>query len=217
MDQTLPQVELKTREEAVADSLRLAIIRGAFWPGEKLDLLALSDRLGVSRSPIREALRTLAAEDLVTIVPHRGVLVKDRTADELEQLFFIRATLEGAAARRAASAMTDERLEAIEAVLIAGEKSCDMEEVLGLNNDFHTLIYSSFHQPVLVTTIQQFRNRIGPYNRLYLDSDGSKDAAWIAHRRIFEACQARDEIRCERETIRHLEQVFQGIQTAVKA
>jgi len=217
LDQTVPQVEMKTREEAVAGALRLAIIRGAFRPGEKLDLGALSDRLGVSRSPIREALRTLAAEELITIVPHRGVMVKERTADELEQLFFIRATLEGAAARRAAAAMTDERLEAIETILVAGEKSYDMEEVLGLNNDFHTLIYSSFHQPILIATIQQFRNRMGPYNRLYLDSEGSKDAAWADHRRIFEACKARDEKRCERETIKHLEQVFKVMQTAVTA
>ena len=64
--QTVPPVEMKTREEAVVDALRLAIIRGTFRPGEKLDLSALSERLGVSRSPIREALRTLAAE--------RGVL-----------------------------------------------------------------------------------------------------------------------------------------------
>lgn len=203
---------VKTREEIVAEALRSAIVRGMFKPGDKLDQGDLSQRLGVSRSPLREALRTLAAEELVTIVPHRGVVVTERTDAELQELLFIRTMLEGAAARRAAQGMTDEHLAEIEKVLVQGEESADMEEVLALNNQFHTLIYETVPQPILVSTIQQLRNKIAPYNRLYLDIDGRKDAAWADHRRIYEACRDRDADAAETETKVHLQQVFQGIE-----
>lgn len=213
--QPLPSLDkLKTREEIVADALRTAIIRGAFKPGEKLDQSDLAERLGVSRSPIREALRTLAAEELVTIVPHRGAVVTERTLAELEELLFIRMMLEGAAARRAAPLMTDEHLRLIEAILLRGEQSDDVEEVLGLNNEFHNLIYEAYGQPILIATIQQLRNKIAPYNRIYLDLDGRKQAAWQDHRIIYEACVSRDGHAAERETICHLEQVFEGIKRA---
>ena len=95
------RMTLKTREDIVADAVRRAILRGTFKPGEKLDQKTLAAELGVSRSPVREALRTLAAEELVTNIPHRGAVVSERSLEELEELLFIRGMLEGAAARRA--------------------------------------------------------------------------------------------------------------------
>ncbi len=203
-------INMKTREEIVADTLRAAILRGTFKPGEKLDQQELAERLGVSRSPIREALRTLAAEELVTNVPHRGAVVTERTTAELEELLFIRSLLEGVAAKRAAPRITDEQLKKIEAVLIQGEESNDLEEVLGLNNDFHNMIYESYEQPVLIATIQQLRNKIAPYNRVFLEKEGQKNEAWEDHRRIYEAFLARDGEKAEAETIKHLRRVFEG-------
>ncbi|MEM7800687.1 MAG: GntR family transcriptional regulator, partial [Chloroflexota bacterium] len=164
--------------------------------------------------PIREALRTLAAEELVTIVAHRGVVVTERTVDELQELLFIRIMLEGAAARRGAEIITAEQLRALEVILVDGETSDDLEKVLLLNNDFHNMIYAAFPQPVLIATIQQLRNKIAPYNRIYLDSTERKDAAWADHRLIYEACLKRDGELAEAETKRHLEQVFEGILAA---
>ena len=214
LEPAMPALQLKTREELVVEAVRNAILRGTFKPGEKLDQKELVERLGVSRSPLREALRTLAAEGLVTIVAHRGVVVTERTPAELEELLYIRTMLEGAAARRGAESITDEILKQVEAILIQGEKSNDLETVLQLNNDFHNKIYEAFPQPILIAQIQQLRNKIAPYNRIYLDVAGRKDAAWADHRRIYEACAARDGIAAEQETLRHLEQVFEGIQEA---
>ena len=202
---------MKTREEIVADALRDAILRGTFKPGEKLDQSELAEILGVSRSPVREALRTLAAEELVTNVPHRGSVVTERSRDELEELLFMRILLEGAAARRAAGSMTPERLEKLEQILIKGENATNEIEVLGLNNDFHTTVYAAYAQPILINTIQQLRNKVAPYNRLYLGVEGRKEAAWADHRRIYEACLAGDPKAAERETRNHLNQVFEGI------
>ena len=209
-------ISMKTREEVVVEALRNAILRGTFKPGEKLDQQNLVELLGVSRSPIREALRTLAAEELVTLVAHRGAIVTERTTEELEELQFIRAMLEGIAAKRAAEVMTDDRLKIIESILVQGEQSTSLEEVLLLNNEFHNAIYESFQQPILIATIQQLRNKIAPYNRIYLDVEGRKEQAWIDHRRIFDACIARDGVNAESETKKHLSQVLDGIKIASK-
>lgn len=205
------QVNLKTREDIVADAIRNAILRGTFKPGEKLDQQTLAVQLGVSRSPVREALRTLAAEELVTNIPHRGAVVSERSLEELKELLFIRTMLEGAAARLAAPQMDEERLAKLKHILEEGEQSGDHEYILSLNNDFHSMIYSAYRQPQLVALIQQLRNKVAPYNRIYLDLPGRKDAAWIDHRRIYDACVLRNGELAEQETRRHLEQVFQGM------
>ena len=75
------------------------------------------------------------------------------------------------------------------------------------------MIYETYPQPILVTTIQQLRNKIAPYNRLYLDAEGRKEAAWADHRRIYEACCNRDAGDAEEQTKAHLQQVFQGIES----
>lgn len=208
--------DLKTREEIAADAVRAAILRGTFKPGEKLDQQALANSLRVSRSPIREALRTLAAEELVTIIPHRGVVVTERSLAELEELFFMRAMLEGAAARRAAPCMDEARLARLFDILETADQSTDFEEILGLNNDFHATIYKAYPQPHMLDLIQKLRNKVAPYNRIYLDVPGRKETAWADHRRIYEACGRTDGELAEIETRKHLEQVFAGVVAAIE-
>lgn len=205
---------LKTREEVVTDAIRHAILRGRFRPGDKLNQEDLAEELGVSRSPVREALRTLAAEELVTSYPHRGVVVTERSLSELQELLFIRILLEGSAARRAAPRMDETRLARLNAIIIEAEQSKDTEHVLGLNNVFHTTIYEAIEQPLMIDLIQKLRNKVAPYNRVYLDMVGQKERAWQDHRRIYEACVARNGEQAELETQRHLEQVFEAIAQA---
>lgn len=206
---------LKTREEVVTDSIRHAILRGRFRPGDKLNQEDLAEELGVSRSPVREALRTLAAEELVTSYPHRGVVVTERSTSELRELLVIRMILEGTAAHRAAPYMDEERLTRLDAVIVEAEQSQDTEHVLGLNNVFHTTIYEAIEQPLMIDLIQKLRNKVAPYNRVYLDMVGQKERAWADHRRIYEACVARDGEQARMETERHLEQVFDAIVQAM--
>ncbi|HEX9921832.1 MAG TPA: GntR family transcriptional regulator, partial [Anaerolineae bacterium] len=82
---------LKTRDGFVADKLREAIQQGYFEPGQKLDQHEIAELLNVSRSPVREALRTLAAEGLVEFYPHRGAVVVELSLRELEEIFLMRA------------------------------------------------------------------------------------------------------------------------------
>lgn len=202
---------LKTREELVADAIRLSILRGAFSPGEKLDQQQLAKQLGVSRSPVREALRTLSAEGLVTTIPNRSAVVTERTLQELEELYFIRGVLEGVAVERSAPHMDDQILDQMANILDKADALDDLEELLFLNNEFHIAAYSAVDQPFFMNYIQQLRNMVAPYNRLFLDQVGSKDLAWADHRRIYEACLKRDGALAKTEVEKHLEQVFHRI------
>jgi DNA-binding GntR family transcriptional regulator len=205
-----------TREEIVADAIRKAILRGTFKPGEKLDQQELADSLGVSRSPVREALRTLAAEDLVTNIPHRGATVTQRSKDELQELLFMRLLLEGAAIQRAVPALQPTHLHRLEDIIAKAKQTSEYEELLQLNNDFHKTIYSAFKQPYLIDVIQSMRNKVAPYNRIYLDVPKGKEKAWADHVRIYDACAQGNEKQAKKETENHLERVFHDIMSTME-
>jgi DNA-binding GntR family transcriptional regulator len=204
--------DLKPRGELIADAIRSSILRGHFRPGDKLDQQEIADELAVSKIPVREALRTLDAEGMITMIPNKGAVVTERTVEELSELYFIRGVLEGAAAERAAVHLDNERLENMKSIIELAGQTNEADQLLALNNDFHMLLYNAFHQPLTVNLIQQLRNKVAPYNRMYLDLAGSnKAAAWDDHRRIFEACRLKDPKLAKKETQRHLDSVLKAI------
>jgi len=208
---------LKTRKGLVADQIREAILRGYFKPGAKLDQQEIAEQLNVSRSPVREALRTLAAEELITMTPYRGAVVTELSVEALEEIHFVRSLLEGAAARRAVPYLKPEHLARLKAILEEADRTTDHERILVLNNEFHRIIYCAKEQPRMLSMIQQLRNTVAPYIRLYLDTPGRQAAAWADHRRIYEACSKRDAALAEQETKKHLQQVFEGIIKTIAA
>ncbi len=195
----------------MATSIREAIVRGRFKPGEKLDQQMIADELEVSRSPVREALRALDAEGLVTLIPNRGAIVTERSLSELEEMYFTRGLVEGLAIQRSAPLMDDATLWKLENIIEAAARTDDYGELLALNNDFHMLTYSTCNQPFIIDYIQQLRDLSAPYNRLFLDSAGGVEAAWKDHRRIYQACRRRDGDRAKEELERHLSKVIRKI------
>lgn len=202
---------LQTRQDLVATAIRDAILRGQFRPGDKLDQQQIADDLKVSRSPVREALRALDAEGLITLIPNRGAIVTERSLAELEELYFTRGVVEGLAVQRSAPLMDDKTLKKLDGIFELAERTDDYGELLALNNQFHMLSYSTHDQPFLIDYIQQLRDLSAPYNRLYLDSAGSVEAAWKDHRRIYKACKKRDGELAKKELERHLENVIRKI------
>lgn len=202
---------LQTRKDVVSTAIRDAILRGQYKPGEKLDQQQIADELNVSRSPVREALRALDAEGLITLIPNRGAIVTERSKTELKELYFTRGVVEGLAIQRSAPLMDEKTLWQLDGIFESAERTNDYGELLALNNDFHMLTYSTFDQPFIIDYVQQLRDLSAPYNRLYLDSAGSVQAAWKDHRRIYEACRKRDGDLAKTEVERHLEKVIQKI------
>ncbi len=202
---------LQTRKDLVATSIRDSILRGRFRPGEKLDQQLIADELSVSRSPVREALRALDAEGLITLIPNRGAIVTERSMADLEELYFTRGVIEGMAIQRSAPLMDEKTLWQLDGIFESAERTNDYGELLALNNDFHMLTYSTYDQPFIIDYVQQLRDLAAPYNRLYLNSAGSVQAAWKDHRRIYEACKKRDGNLAKKAVERHLEKVIRKI------
>jgi len=200
---------LQTRDGYVAERLRRAILRGEFKPGQRLDQNEIAELLGVSRSPVREALRTLAAEGLVEVYPHRGAVVAELSSAEFEEISIIRVMLEGMAARLAAPHIDDDRIALLKDILAELDNTTDLDRWVELNRRFHNAIYQAVHRPRLLSFIENLRITMTPYIRQYIASDEHLNAARIGHRRILEACINRDEKLTQEEIERHLKDVYE--------
>jgi DNA-binding GntR family transcriptional regulator len=201
----------KTREEFVVESLREGILAGELEPGEKLDQQTIAELLGVSRSPVRVALRMLAVEGLVEMHPHQGAAVAEMSSGELRETYDIRGILEGRAAKKAVSKLDDEHLAAMEAILEQLDETTDLDEWIKLNNRFHCALYEVVNQPRLFSLLRRLRNSTAPYARQYVASSEHMREARADHHRILEACMQRDGSRAQRETQKHLESVGKSV------
>ena len=201
----------QTREEFVAHRLREAILLGQLKPGDKLDQNEIAELLGVSRSPVREALRTLAAEGLVDVFPHRGAAVAELSVDELEEIFLIRRTLEGMAARLSALSMDASEIAELEMILEEIDQISDLDSWLELNRRFHHTLYEAAGRPRLFSLVENLRNTTAPYVRQFISSVEHIETAQASHRRILAACAAADGALAETETMRHMEAVCEGV------
>ena len=196
-----------TRDEFVADKIRQFIQEGYFEPGQKLDQSEIAQLLNVSRSPVREALRTLAAEGLVNVFPHRGALVASLSLEELKEVFLMRGALEGLAARLGVAETDDERVAQLQLILEKLNNCHDFGEWLKLNQSFHHTLYKATHTPRLLATIRQLRNIATPYIRKYITTSEHRQAARRGHEQIMEACLQRDPLLAQEATQRHIEEV----------
>ena len=129
-----------TIQQAVADAVRTRIIAGQLSAGTRIDQDALAAEFSVSRMPVREALRQLGAEGFVTIVPHRGAIVTALSPAEVEEIYEIRASLEGVAARHASLRLTADDLDALRKILDTMRNESQIDRWVALNAEFHNAI-----------------------------------------------------------------------------
>lgn len=155
---------MTTGAERAYRDLREAIIAGEFVPGTKLTEVALSERLEVSRTPIREALRHLAKEGLVEIEPNRGARVAQWTPDDLAEIFRLRALLEAHAAHRAAVLRTEDEVAQMEECLAGMDRLGDRRDAEAaaertrLNNELHAAVAAAARSPRLEELLLQLVN-----------------------------------------------------------
>ena len=142
----------------VEERLREAILSGEFKPGEWLRQLRVADKLGVSEIPVREALKKLAAEGLVEYLPYRGMRVRVFSADDVGDIYKIRAFLEGMAAHYAAENITAEKLVELKALVTQMEGRLalqDLPEHRVLNRRFHEVVFTASRHTYLVHELRQ--------------------------------------------------------------
>ena len=204
MPSTLPRLTLT---DATADALRGRIVAGAWPAGTPLRQEALAEELGVSRIPLREALRRLEAEGLVVVQPHRGAVVAALPTSDALELFELRALLEADLVRRAVPRLTaadDARLRAaalgFERAVIDGDVAA-----WGLaNRDFHFALYAAAGRPRTLEVVERLHAQTDRLLRLQLALTDGVRRAVREHRAIAAAARARDPRRAAALVRRHI-------------
>jgi DNA-binding GntR family transcriptional regulator len=158
-----------TTQQIACTYLREQILSGNFAAGMRLKTEELAEMLGVSRMPIRDALQQLHSEGLVEIRPNRGAVVTRLTADEILELFEIRAALEGLAARHACDNLRASDLTTLEAILGQMNRATeDLNSWLKLHDEFHDFICIRSNRPRLFRQIRTARQAATPYVRMLI-------------------------------------------------
>jgi len=189
-DQEGAKASAATLAERAHQHLADEIITGQLRPGERLDECDIAARLGLSRTPVREALRRLAAIGLAELRPHRGVFVAQPDGDRLAETFEFMADIESLCARYAAARVSAAERRQLEAChLSAGEfvRRGDGENYAMHNTEFHALIYRFSHNRPLEETAQAIRRRLAPYRGGQFAVLGRLALSFAEHERVVSA------------------------------
>ncbi|MEA2825932.1 MAG: hypothetical protein QOG43_371 [Actinomycetota bacterium] len=190
---------------SVTDAVRRAIVTGRYRPGARLTEDRLAVEYGVSRVPVREALRSLEAEGFVRIAPYLGTYVAELSDVEAEDLLEVRAAIEVLAARRAAARRTPEQLAELRRILaIAGPAldGGDYDRLVDLNGRFHLLVAHASGNSSLHQLVGQLRAKI---EWVYAaDVRDRAPASWLEHARILTALEGADAEEAARLTESHI-------------
>ena len=149
--------------EVVFETLRDAIRKGILKPGERLMEIHLAEQLGVSRTPVREAIRKLELEGYVIMMPRRGTYVSNLSIKDINEVFEIRTSLDSLASGLAAERITDEELEHLQRLLVViGEaiKEKNMEKIVEADTKFHDILYQASRNNRLVGIIYNLREQL---------------------------------------------------------
>ena len=193
--------------EDVADRLREQIFAKLLAPGSWLDEQSLAEQFGISRTPMREAIKVLASEGLVTIKMRRGAYVNEVARKDLEQIFTILSLLEGEAARETASKATEEELNQLDYWHHRLEKAAadrDIEQFFEINGKFHELIQEIAGNRWMNGVIADLRKVLKLHRKDSLTSTGRLQNSLIEHREILNALLKRDQAGAESAMRKHL-------------
>lgn len=164
-----------TLADKLAAAIADGILNGRLPPGERLDEAGLAEQHGVSRTPVREALRQLAMSGLIDMRPRKGAIVSKATPEEIESLFVAMAEMEATCARLAAMSMTPierRRLQARHEAMMALASAGETEAYSDANVAFHSAIYAGSHNAPLAEYAMNLRRRVAPYRRAQFRVDG---------------------------------------------
>ena len=203
-------------EEQVTETLEAEILTGKLAAGASLTEQSLSVRLGVSRTPIRAALHTLAEEGLINLIPNKGAVVVGVTREDLIDIYRIRMRLEGLASALAAQRISPEDLatlrESVELAEFYISKN-DAERLKELDTQFHAIIYRASGNRMLNKTLSELHRNITSYRKMSLAVPGRLERSVGEHREILAAIEERDAERADRLTSAHVEAALENMLT----
>lgn len=195
-DRKAPSGGRRTRAVDLAERLEALILEGELTPGDRLEEAALAARFGVSRTPVREALKQLAATGLVRLPPHQAAVVTSLSVGQILETFEVMAELESLAARLAARRMTPgERQQLLMAHAACAEGGLDANGFYRANLVFHRAIHGASGNSVLSQEIDRIDKRLVAYRRLITFRPGRIEQSLVEHQAIVDGLVDRDEER----------------------
>ncbi len=198
----------------VFDTIRNNILTGVYKNGEELREISLGEELGVSRTPVREALRQLELEELVKIIPNKGAYVTSITAKDIHDIYMIRSLLEGLCARLATRNITEEQIEEIEEILYLSEYHLNRNRkekathVTALDGKFHQIIYQATNSRMLEHILKDFHKYLTATRTQSVGLEDRASKSIEEHKAILEAIKAKDEDLAEKLANEHIKNVI---------
>lgn len=198
----------------VFQSIREDILKGKYGEKEELREATLGKEMGVSRTPVREALRQLELEGLVEIVPNKGAYVTGISQKDVHDIYMIRSMLEGLCVRWAAEHITAEQLEALEEVILLSEfhlekgHSAQMTE---LDGKFHQILYDACESRILEHVLSDFHKYVQLTRRKSVKTEERARKSIEEHREMLEAIRTKDVERAEKLANAHIMHVMENL------
>ena len=205
--------------ETVCEVLRDAIRRGVLEPGERLMEVQLAEDLGISRTPVREAIRKLEQEGYVIMLPRRGTYVSSVSVHDVKEIFEIRTALESLATVLATVRIEPEELEKLRALLAEIEghiERKDIEKIVATDIEFHGLLYQVSRNDRLVTIISNLKEQLARFRTLSMSYPGRLQETLEEHRAMVEAIAAGDADAAREAAERHMEQAEKTLLKAMR-
>lgn len=203
----MTRILIKALHQEVADRIRELIRTGHLKKGDRIVETEICELLGISRTPLREALRVLSAEGLIVIVPNKGAHVAEPSMQEIREMFEVMAILEGACARVAAEKMTDahfKKIRQLHGKLEHFHSAGNHQKYLKANQDFHVWIQRIAGNKVLDEVVNGLRQKVLLYRYRQLYQPDRFDASMKEHRDLVEAFRTRNPDKAEDMMKKHL-------------
>lgn len=218
-DLTLNMDAFLPLRDVVFNTLREAILKGELKPGERLMELQLAAKLGVSRTPIREAIRMLEQEGLAVTIPRKGAEVARMTEKDMEDVLQIREALDELAASIACEQMTPEELEELRKAAKEFEeytKSEDLKRIAEMDVRFHDIIYQATRNPKLVNMLNNLREQMYRYRVEYLKDEKNYPTLIKEHNEILAALSEKNQKSVKNAMYQHVKNQAKAVKEIIR-
>ena len=205
--------------DVVFNTLRQAILRGELQPGERLLEIHLANKLGVSRTPIREAIRKLELEGLVLMIPRRGAVVAEITEKSLRDVLEVRRALEELAVKLACKKIKPEEIEELKEAAKEFEEALQKKDVTvyaEADVKFHDIIYRTTDNQRLIQLLNNFREQMYRYRVEYLKQEKSHETLLKEHQYIIEMIEKADEKRAMEAICAHIDNQVTAVTDTIR-
>lgn len=198
----------------VFNTLREDILQGKYEENEELREVTLGKALGVSRTPVREALRQLELEGLVKIIPNRGAFVTGISEQDVHDIYAARSVLEGLCARMAAENITKENLEEMDEILVLSAfyiSKGNIEQIVTLDAKFHQALYKASGSRILEHVLSDFHKYVQLARGTAMKDEDRAENSLEEHKAILEALRAHDPEKAEQLANQHVLNVMENL------